>query len=188
MRFCGQTASGVYVEDPMDEIHPDAINRYYGIAGQEIQRSATQTGAGFLEEDNELVDDATQVAEHDSMEDLENRISEDQEHNIRHEPVSVAKHQNPFQTSNDEEEFFTILLMITASNLLPTGYGVRAEEWEDENYPELETINCGRRGKEIEVTLPRDIWLPRAVQWVQALDLMERLKATDNRSSDSSSP
>ena len=53
------------------------------------------------------------------------------------------------------------------------GYGVAKEEWLDGAYPEIEVITIGR--KEVEVKMPFTIWWPRAVRWVQRVDVMTRI-------------
>lgn len=174
MRLLGETTEGVYAEDPMDAIHPDIIDRYYGVVGPERLRNPMQTGAGVIDEEDHALDIDASVLTEENEEHLENMITEDQEHNIRHAPVRVARHQNPFETEGEEVDFFAILAMVASGDIVPEGYGVLQEEWDDDHYPELEVINTGARGLELEVTLPRQIWLPRAICWAQALDLMER--------------
>lgn len=182
MRLLGQSTSGVYKDDPMDGVHPDIIDRYYGVAGPEQERGSTQTGAGHPDSEDE--DDEVLDSHHegDMDEELENRVGADQAHNIRHEPIRVARHRNPFRTDEKEAEFLNILAMVVRDELVPVGYGVLADEWDDGNYSELEIIKPGTKGKEIEVVLPREIWLPRAIYWTQALDLMGHLLIDDEES------
>lgn len=182
MRFLGETTEGVYTDDPMNDIHPDIINRYYGVDGPERLRNSMHTGAGIVENEDEAPDedeastflDADLGAE-EAEEYLENMIAEDQEHNIRHAPVPVARHRNPFETDEEEAEFFSLLGAVANGNIVPAGYGVLQEEWDEDNYPEREIINVGARAVELEVTLTREVWLPRAICWAQGLDVMERL-------------
>lgn len=191
MRYIGETTEGVYVEDPMEAIHPDIINRYYGVEGAEVERDAWQTGAGHTSEDDQSDDESSPADEYelesdDARTNLENRVAGDLEHNIRHEPIQVAKHQNLFRSDGQEAEFFTILEMVVADGLIPEDHGVQPSEWDDGVYPELEVIKPGTRGKAIDVVLTRDIWLPRAIQWTQALDLMSRLLIDGEQDIDSS--
>lgn len=44
MLFLGQVDHGVYEDCP--GIHPDLLNRFYGVHGKPTQRQAYQTGAG----------------------------------------------------------------------------------------------------------------------------------------------
>ncbi|KAF7363701.1 hypothetical protein MSAN_01027800 [Mycena sanguinolenta] len=179
IRLLGQVTEGVYRDDPLDGIHPDAINRYYGVEGRRLRRSRNQTGAGTsLDEDTP--EDDTNVEPSDE-EELENRIKGDLAHNIRHKPVKVAKHRSPFKDTELEQHFLAQLAnLLSDPSILPEDYGVLEEEWEGEDYPELETFRPGTKGKELTVILPREIWFPRAIRWVQGLDLLTRvLEALD---------
>ncbi|KAJ6453824.1 hypothetical protein C8R47DRAFT_1167679 [Mycena vitilis] len=153
MRFLGQTTQGVYTTDPLDGIHPDAINRYYGVDGAQRRRNRAQTGAGHASDDEGAAEDSDSDFEPDIEEELENQVRADQAQNIRHAPVKVARHETPFE----EQEYEDIFL-----ELLET----------DDDYDEVETIRTGTNGKELVLVLPRADWFPRAVQWVQALDLL----------------
>ena len=66
---------GVYSSD-YEDIHPDILNKYHGVAGQEIRRPPG-TGAGHTEDDDDLL---SKVAD---------QIEENQQSNIPHEGVKV---------------------------------------------------------------------------------------------------
>ncbi|KAJ7096209.1 hypothetical protein C8R44DRAFT_835293 [Mycena epipterygia] len=170
LRFMGQLNDGMYASDPMDSVHPDTIERYYGVEGDQRFRRPGQTGAGHPDGEDQDEPDAWV----DETEQLTNAVTEDLAHNIRHPPIKVARHRNPFQSAVIEANFFGALAEIVQRGVVPGGYGVREEEWEDGTYPAAEVINPGTRGKEIIVALPRGIWLPRAVYFAQALDAMTR--------------
>ncbi|KAJ7769152.1 hypothetical protein DFH07DRAFT_736053, partial [Mycena maculata] len=174
LRFLGQTTEGLYA-DPLDGIHPDAINRYYGVEGAR-QRRHGATGAGHALDDEGDLEHSDDDSELDPEEELENQIQADQAGNIRHSPVKVARHKSPFEEPEQEAAFLELLdVVLSQPEVQPEDYGVLEEEWEDEDYPETETIHTGTNGKELVVVLPRDDWLPRAVQWAQALDLFNRV-------------
>ncbi|KAJ7685825.1 hypothetical protein B0H17DRAFT_1013903 [Mycena rosella] len=176
MCFLGQTTQGVYRSDPLDGIHPDAINRYYGVHGPHSDRHRNQTGAGHASDDDEGSDRSSDEGDPDDVEVvLENRIGQDQERNIRHAPIKVARHESPFDNAEQEVLFMVLLRDVFELGELPEHYGVRDEEWETDDYPEMEIIRPGTRGKEIPIVLLRDEWFPRAVKWVQALDVMSRV-------------
>ncbi|KAJ7175566.1 hypothetical protein C8R46DRAFT_1030603 [Mycena filopes] len=80
----------------------------------------------------------------------------------------------PVPLERNGGKFIWALGEIVRLNLVPEGYGVIEDEWEDGSYPSMEAINPGTRGKEIVVELPRDIWLPRTVLFAQGLDALER--------------
>ncbi|KAF8149251.1 hypothetical protein K438DRAFT_1625182 [Mycena galopus ATCC 62051] len=122
---------GVYRHDPLDGIHPDAINRYYGIAGARLRRGRNQTGAGIVSEDEGKSEDEDE-AEPSMEEQLENRVYADLSQNIRHEPVKVAKSRSPFTDGELENHFLGLLENVLAQpGVLPEDYGVLENEWED---------------------------------------------------------
>ncbi|KAJ7705169.1 hypothetical protein B0H16DRAFT_1827476, partial [Mycena metata] len=172
IRFLGQTTEGVYRDDPLDGIHPDAINRYYGVAGPRLRRARHHTGAGVSEED----DDEDETDYEPTPEELrENQIEADLAQNIRHQPIKVARHRSPFQDLDSENTFLEILDdLLSHPDILPEDYGILEDEWDEDNYPEVESIRPGTSGKELLVILPRADWFPRAAQWAQALDLLTR--------------
>lgn len=176
MRFLGQTTEGIYATDPLEGIHPDAINRYYGVEGATCRRRRGETGAGHESEDEEEDPEGDDSEpEVDPQEELENQIQADQAQNIRHAPVKVARHHSPFEEEANEAAFMELLeLLLRHPDTLPEDYGILPEEWDEDSYGEIETIRTGTNGKELVVVLPREEWFPRAVQWVQALDLLNR--------------
>ncbi|KAJ6552913.1 hypothetical protein B0H19DRAFT_949233, partial [Mycena capillaripes] len=178
MRFLGQTTQGVYATDPLDGIHPDAINRYYGVEGARRRRPHGETGAGHASDDEGALgnDSDDEGFEPDPEEELENQIQADQAQNVRHAPVKVARHESPFENEEHETAFLELLqIVLSQPDQQPEGYGILPDEWEEEGYGEVETIRTGTNGKELVVVLPRNDWFPRAVQWVQALDLLTRV-------------
>ncbi|KAJ7643032.1 hypothetical protein DFH06DRAFT_999206 [Mycena polygramma] len=171
LRFLGQLTNGVNTTDPMDKAHPDTINRYYGVEGAPRARRPGQTGAGHPGDEDS--DDGLDWMD-ENGEDLADAVEDDLAHNIRHPAIEVARHRNPFHSKAIEEKFFAALQEIIHHDLVPQGYGVLETEWEDGTYPAMETINPGTRGKGIVVALPREVWLPRAILFAQALDAMTR--------------
>lgn len=181
MRFLGQSSKGIYVEDPLHDVHPELLEQYYGVDGH-WRRAPHQTGAGHPEdEDGHEVDADVDPAEllndqNATIEDLENRIADAQSTNIRHEPIKVARHASPFTTEEAEIEFWTIVEDVVKSHVLPDDFGVQPDEWGPGGYPHRASIKVGAKAKAFEVDLPIDIWLPRAIRWTQALDIMIRLQ------------
>ncbi|KAJ7828997.1 hypothetical protein B0H14DRAFT_3465950 [Mycena olivaceomarginata] len=92
-------------------------------------------------------------------------------------------------------QFLDVLVDVLADlEAIPEDNGILEDEWEDDDYPEIESIKPGTSGKELLIVLPRDEWFLRAVQWVQALDLLkwclhelEEATGSDNGHSDESS-
>lgn len=72
--------------------------------------------------------------------------------------------------------FNECLAQCLEDGIVPLGFNVRPEEWDDHGYPSFEIIKSGRCGtKELRVPLPIDDWLTKAQLWVQALVLMSTL-------------
>ncbi|KAJ7134187.1 hypothetical protein C8R44DRAFT_955846 [Mycena epipterygia] len=157
MRFLGQTTEGVYATDPLEGIHLDVINHYYGVEGG-------KTGAGHEDEEEDPEGDDSEP-EVDPQEELKNQIQADQAQNIRHAPVKVARHHSPFEEEANEATFVELLeLLLRHPNTLPEDYGILPEEWDEDSYGEIEMICTGTNGKELVVVLPWEEWFPRAVQ------------------------
>ncbi|KAJ7031446.1 hypothetical protein C8F04DRAFT_697783 [Mycena alexandri] len=116
IRFLGQLNEGVYRHDPLDGIHPDAINRYYGVEGRRVRRARNQTGAGITSDDENSDDNDLSA---DDAEQLENRIEADVAHNIRHKPVKVARHRSPFKDDDLEANFLDLLLALGHARRAP---------------------------------------------------------------------
>ncbi|KAJ7649692.1 hypothetical protein FB45DRAFT_961 [Roridomyces roridus] len=174
LRFLGQLTEGVYREDPLDGIHPDAINRYYGVHGPRLRRPRNQTGAG--NDPEEVEEEDVGAVDVSDEEELENQIGADLQKNIRHEPVKVPRHRSPFKDAELQDLFVQQLEALQLQpDVLPEDYGILEEEWEEEDYPEIEVFRPGTQGKELSIILPRQIWYPRAARWAQALDFMSRI-------------
>lgn len=58
---------------------------------------------------------------------------------------------------------------------MPQGYGILPDEWEAGLYPDKEPLRVGARGMALNVNLPIAIWYPRAIRWVQGLDILIRM-------------
>lgn len=185
LRLLGQTTQGIYAEDPLEGVHPEILERYCGVNGQEQRRPPGQTGAGHPED--EEVDDAygnqagntseDEDEDHELLftDDVERSIAQDQQRNIRHDPIKVKRSRNPFTTEQGPVDLITILSAAWAHGIIPNGYGVLEAEWNGDHYPETETIKFGKKRRELEVILPTGMWLERAILWAQALDIMVRL-------------
>ncbi|KAJ7096141.1 hypothetical protein C8R44DRAFT_644623, partial [Mycena epipterygia] len=150
MRLIGELKYGRYT-DNLDNIHPEVVARY----NDDVIQS------------NKWIQD-----------DMDAAIAEDQGRHIRHEPIDVPKHSSPFSTVEAEELFSQALSTVQAEGIVPVGLGVAEAEWEGGIYSEVEVIKVGR--KDSEVDIPFSVWWPRAVAWVQGLELMVRVQAAEN--------
>ncbi|TFK46578.1 hypothetical protein OE88DRAFT_1776280 [Heliocybe sulcata] len=189
LRFLGQTTQGIYTEDTLEDIHPDTLDRYYSTHGPEQQRHPNATGAGHPvdereDEHDESDSESDDTEPEDELEGLAEQIAVDQARNIRHKPIKVARSHNPFDTAEGEQKLHKILQDVAFHGIQPPNYGILPSEWDDEFYPEEETIKFGTRGTQLKITLPVDIWYPRAVQWAQALDVMSRILLDDEAKDD----
>lgn len=181
MRFLSQTSEGVYVEDPYENVHPDILERYHGV-DEHTDGPAVAEHENLPEDLEPLpaepvsdLEDSDEEEGDDALGALESNVLRDQARNVHHQPISVARHRNPFQTEGERLHFFNSLRILHNQHYIPADYGLLSHEWEGDMYPEEEPIGVGARGKSQDIPLPSAIWLPRAIRWVQGLDLLTRL-------------
>ena len=156
----GAVEEGIHTSpDAFDGVDAELLNRYYGVDGPTIYRHPMQTGAGHP---------------HDEYDDIETRIGEDQERNVRHDPIDVAEHHNPFPHGNAEFLFWQAVEEAAEQNIIPDGMMLHAAEWDEGCYPTHEEISIGTRGrKALVIALPVEIWWPRAVHWCRSVQILE---------------
>ncbi|KAF7366370.1 hypothetical protein MSAN_00893500 [Mycena sanguinolenta] len=147
---------GVY-QDDCQGLHPDTIEKYYGVHGPPRLGGR---GAGNPPDENDVAEN----------------IHAEQGPQIRHEAIEVPDHKNPFgDDSEGERTFFAVLTEVVWKEVVPTGYGVLPEEWDEDGYPDTEILQAGRRMKtQIPVSLSHPIWLQRATLWVQGVNVLSR--------------
>ncbi|KAJ7730649.1 hypothetical protein B0H14DRAFT_2409566, partial [Mycena olivaceomarginata] len=173
MFFLGQTRDGVYIDDCAG-VHPNVVSQYYGVHGPVREPAAGETGAGQLNDEAIPQVAADQELDEDDWEDLEERIEGAHAANFHHEAVAVPKHANPF-SGEAAQVFEAAFEQVQAANVIPGGYGLLEEEWEDAGYPSFEILKSGRSKKELRIALPDFIWRPRAILWGQALDVLNQV-------------
>lgn len=155
MRFLGFTTTGMREEPAEDNVHPETLTVYCGI----------QQDGGTAQDDTDIGELAQQIAE-------------DQDKSIWHDAVSVPCNESPFPDSQQGQTFSRVLERLEHIGFVPQGYMVTEEEWAGDGYPEKQIIRGGNRGKrEMEQTLPLEIWKPRAIQWARALAAYRIVKA-----------
>lgn len=163
LRFTGQLEHGMYRDDVIS-IHPN-VYAHYGVEHSQGQDDADWVDIG--EDGNEVPD-------------LPSRIAAEQSSQFLHEAAPVPAHTNPF-TAVALTAFIGALDQVQQLHHIPTGLGVREEEWDHDGYPELEIIQSGRRGrKELAIELPHSLWYGRAVHWCQALEVFNHTMALFN--------
>ncbi|KAF8212981.1 hypothetical protein K438DRAFT_1430536, partial [Mycena galopus ATCC 62051] len=112
--------------------------------------------------------------EDDEQEGLAESIRVDQGPHVRHEAVDVPDHKNPFSDNSGAENlFFSVLEQVVREEIIPAGYGILADEWEEDAYPIVEILAVGRQMKKnICVSLASPIWLQCATLWAQSLNVL----------------
>jgi len=96
--------------------------------------------------------------------------------NFNMRSVPVPRNASPFDA--DELRLFQDTMTIIHNDaVIPSGYGVRDSELASSGgYDAHYTIKSSRRGvKELQISLPREVWLSRAQLWAQGLDVMRRV-------------
>jgi len=156
LRFLSEIENGVYLDDPLENIHPDLLARYHGTGGPRLS--------------SEEQEDA------DEMHDLRDMIVADIEGNLNGEPAPVPKHANPFPSLEAEMIFCQALADIQGSDIMPDGPHFPASQWNLSTYDTHENITVGfRKTRSSVVHLPPEIWMPRALLWSRALSVLQYL-------------
>ncbi|KAG8943831.1 hypothetical protein FRC04_002454 [Tulasnella sp. 424] len=194
LRFLGQQEHGVYLGSD-DEEFPDAdpqeLQDYLGVEGP-IQRTNRRSGAGHAssEDEDDSLDNGSETGQIDSeswtntddssdsdfsSEDSESdssdsslavRLEEAVTRNIRHRPVRVRRGLCPF-LEDGGNSFLQKLDEVRAAGIIPPNFGFLEGEEGFGEYEPLESIRVGKRWVDME--LPHEIWEPRTIEWVQAL-------------------
>lgn len=160
----------------MDGIHPDILAEYYGVDHQ----PEGPVDSHLSDSDEEPEGGSGIESEDDNNVEVE-AIATHQAGNFNAvDAVDVPQSHSPFAEDEDLNEFRIALQVVNAANLIPHGYGLLPEEWEEETYPTLEVLRSGRRGgREITVGLPEQVWRSRAELWGRALDVLSRILHLD---------
>jgi hypothetical protein len=120
--------------------------------------------------DDETLDELTQIIQD---------ISDAQEIRLKHKAVPVPKHRNPL-TSQQLWTFEYALEELKRRDFIPPGYGLMSNEWEDGEYPAVETIKVGwKKQNKLLVLLPDEVWRPRAEQWARSLYILNSILSVE---------
>ncbi|KAI0054582.1 hypothetical protein BV25DRAFT_1816871, partial [Artomyces pyxidatus] len=172
IRLACTVEHGVYPSPDADEcadVHPNLLNRYYGIDRSQPANSPADSADS----------DASSGHSDDPGTAIAQRIADDQQHHIRHDPIEVADHRNPFPSHELEAAFWTELNRIDQGRILPASMMLTQAEWDEEDgedgYPASEEIQVGRAHRLYEISLPHEVWFPRAVRWCQAITLLNEI-------------
>ncbi|KAA1467872.1 hypothetical protein DENSPDRAFT_770437, partial [Dentipellis sp. KUC8613] len=180
MRFLSAVEHGVYNDyrDELSGVHPDLLQRYYGTEGNVHVRSHGQTGAGHSSDEGADHSEPGDEAELDPIpiSELEDAVAADQEPNIRHDPIPVADHRNPFPNPELQQLFWDAYDEVCNNGILPQDMMLLDSEWDEGGYPSTGEIPYGSRGtRRLVIPLPRELWYPRAVAWCRAIRLLEQV-------------
>ena len=112
----------------------------------------------------------------DDTDDLEAHIAAFVACRVHGKEIVTPRNENPFESDADIETFNEALQSVQSEGIVPDGYGILPEEWDDDGYPTYEILKVGRRGtKQLRIALPHEIWKSRAELWTQALVVMTGL-------------
>jgi hypothetical protein len=165
--FLGQLEHGIYTDDSaaadLVTVAPSVLSQFYGTTAQHPRRPLHHTGAGHDPEEDGILD-AQQLA--DSLHSSQ----------VRHEPVAVPQHRCSFTSEEELTTFFQTLEALEDQKHIPQLYGLLPGETDAGEYGSVEILRSGRRGgKELTVSLPVDVWRPRAETWARAHSLMHHM-------------
>ncbi|KAE9386033.1 hypothetical protein BT96DRAFT_960656 [Gymnopus androsaceus JB14] len=160
-RFLGMIQHGIYTDD-CEGLDITTIEESYGTAGPVVVHPPGHTGAGHLnDEDNGTTSVDSSDSKSDGSDDDLDLEGFDTDHQFLPKPMAI---------------FDETLQLAVEAEILPIGYGICPEEWEDNHYPSVEIIQTGRKGaKELSVQLPDFVWRPRAHLWTLGLSVMEQI-------------
>jgi hypothetical protein len=146
-------------------VHPDVINKYYGVHGRRVRHHTT--GAGHPQDED---DDSNSEMDQSSQPPLAAQMASDQQTHLRHAAIVVPLHGNPFGDSTvEEDQFWHVLSNVVREGITSEGIGLHQEEWHDGVYPSYESLRVSNRGmKDIHVSLADSIWKQQAKLWEQA--------------------
>ncbi len=76
-----------------------------------------------------------------------------------------------------ERNFISILDdVVRAGGIVPEGYRMHPDEWEENYHPDTEKLVVGGQRKPITLSLAGPIWKARATHWVQALSVLSHFQ------------
>ncbi|KAF8586427.1 hypothetical protein K439DRAFT_1615123 [Ramaria rubella] len=120
------------------------LHRYCGTYGEVQARDECLTGAGHPSDEDhgpefESKEELSSKSDGEDSEhhELQERITADLWGNIKHKPIKVSRHSNPFEDLNPKAlgTFETTLRDIQDSRWMPEWFRLCSNEWEDDEYP-----------------------------------------------------
>lgn len=183
MHFIGQLEHGMYTDDCAG-LSAEEIGAHYGTDGLVQTRQPGQSGAGHLDDEDVPQPSDEEASDEEDLDpdwqEAEAQLGAGFSDKFLPDTVKTPKHACPL-TDEQKVVFAQALHEVSEAGIVPAGYGIRPEEWEDNEYPSYEVIRSNRRGqKDLRVALPDGIWRPRALLWVQSLATMQQLQYMAN--------
>lgn len=180
MRLLTQTQHGLFTNDT-EISHEEAMNQIHGNGEIDVEEQSEESN----EEESDKESDEEEEEDSDASEfaeDLDGLTEEQESSGSRndqlddvHDAVVIPDVTNPFSDDELMHAFTTALEIVREQEMLPEGYGLLPEEWDDDEYPAYWVIKSGRRGKDLTISLPDARWQARSELWGQALDTVNRL-------------
>ena len=138
------------VIDLFPDVHPDILEHYHGLIGDQVQHRPNQTGACHpldAENKSDLEAMASEVAQsdvdHADDDCFSPAIAMGIHTNIHHMAVQVPCSCTPFPDLAYKALFTAAIEEIQHHHLIPPGDGLRSEEWNGDEYPVSELIKFG---------------------------------------------
>lgn len=110
------------------------------------------------------------------IDELEHRIRQDLESNIRHAAIEPARATCPFD-DDDLQLFADDMDRFEAADYVPAHVQQLFAVLPNSTYPLYEEIIVGRRRQGLRIELPYGCWLQRAIVWERGLELMTAMRA-----------
>ncbi|KAG1843459.1 hypothetical protein DFJ58DRAFT_665268, partial [Suillus subalutaceus] len=115
----------VYITNPLHDVHPDILTRYYGTGGPPLSH--------IDEEDSNVQTQTT----------LQDEIASDLQSNLHDQPVPVPDNSNPFPSPEAEVIFHQALADVQSAGVKPDDTFLPASEWAINTYETHEDISVG---------------------------------------------
>ncbi|KAG1883227.1 hypothetical protein F4604DRAFT_1920409 [Suillus subluteus] len=126
MRFLSEVENRVYVTDPLHDIHPDILTRYYSTGGPSL--------SCIDKEDSDDVQTRTTLQE---------EIVANMQLNLHDQPVPVPDNSNAFPSPKAEAIFYQALADVQSAGLKPDNTFFPVSEWAIDTYETHEDISVG---------------------------------------------
>ena len=174
MRIAGQIQHGVYGDDWSD-VPEDELTQQLGAHGADdmagsaqVQRDeVSDTGSGSSDSSDQGIRRAGSTDSFSTLSFIRRRVQKE----ILHRPVPVKRIQEPFGEQTQRE-----LITRIVQSEVPQGFGLLDSEGALNNYQPFQFVRVGRSNRNVKVTLPLGVWMPRTRLWVRAVWEMTRMK------------